>query len=502
MLGPPEAQRSADIHLVTSPRSCLMFVVALISALAALVWLVAYARWGSLLVGCAVLLVVGYVLGYEYWHGRLGPIPLTLDRIVIVGLVAAFGAQWRWHKLDPKPLALTDWAVGLLLLVFAASTVLNLGGQANPNSAPPLWRLVAGFCIPTVLYWISRQSRIDLRSWTTLLVFIVGLGAYLTITALAETAQQWWAVVPRYIANPDLGLHFGRARGPQLNSASLGVYLTAAICCAWTLRSHVSRRWQLVLLAMIPLMAVAVFLTYTRSTWLGLATSGFVVLWLSVPRQWRLPVTGSVAMAALLLVVVAWSQIVGLRREGSAAESQHSVQQRTAFAYVSWQMFKDHPIWGVGFGRFYDRKLPYLSDRSQKFELESLRSLDHHNTLLSVMVETGMVGTAALLAVGIAWGWHAWRLAHVTHTPHWLRSHGRLMVALMAAYLPTALFHDITLLPTEMTLLFVMAGVTVGLTLVAGRELAPCMDDEPRVWRSPATQPTPSWRSSFGRTGG
>jgi multidrug efflux pump subunit AcrB len=62
-------------------------------------------------------------------------------------------------------------------------------------------------------------------------------------------------------------------------------------------------------------------------------------------------------------------------------------------------MFCDHPVFGVGFGRFYDRKLPYLSDRSQNFELESLRPLHHHNTLLSVLTETGLVGLAAFIGL-------------------------------------------------------------------------------------------------------
>ena len=67
-------------------------------------------------------------------------------------------------------------------------------------------------------------------------------------------------------------------------------------------------------------------------------------------------------------------------------------------------------MFGVGFGRFYDRKLPYLSDRSQDFELESLRNLHHHNTLLSLLTETGMVGLAAFLALLAAWARSAWSL--------------------------------------------------------------------------------------------
>jgi len=62
------------------------------------------------------------------------------------------------------------------------------------------------------------------------------------------------AGIPRYIADPMLGIHFGRARGPELNSASLGVYLTVCLWCAWILRPDVRRVWQLLLLGAVPLM--------------------------------------------------------------------------------------------------------------------------------------------------------------------------------------------------------------------------------------------------------
>jgi O-antigen ligase len=406
---------------------------------------------------------VGYVVGFEFWHAHVGPLPLTLDRILLMGLVAAFVGHWRWQKLDAKPVAGVDWLVLALLAVFSVSTILNRGGNGDPQMVSPMWRLVASYWIPAVVYWIARQSRIDFTSWKTVLAALTCLGIYLAGTALAETSGQWWAVFPRYISDPELGLHFGRARGPHLNSASLGMFLTACLWCAWTLRSSVDRRWQVVLLATLPLMASAVYLTYTRSTWLGLAGSTFVVLWLSLPRHLRMPVVGGAGLVGLVMAAVLWGSIIGLRREGSAAESEHSVSQRTAFAYVSWQMFKDHPITGVGFGRFYDRKLPYLADRSQDFELESLRELDHHNTLLSVLTETGMVGLAAFIAVAIAWARYAWSLAKSMNAPGWVRAHGVLMVALLATFLPTALFHDITHLPMDMTLVFAMAGITVGL---------------------------------------
>jgi N-acetylglucosaminyldiphosphoundecaprenol N-acetyl-beta-D-mannosaminyltransferase len=164
-----------------------------------------------------------------------------------------------------------------------------------------------------------------------------------------------------------------------------------------------------------------------------------------------------------LIAAVSWGQIVRLEREGTAAEAHHSVSQRTSFAYVSWQMFRDHPLFGVGFGRFYDRKLPYLSDRSQDFELESLRGLNHHNTLLSILTETGLVGLATFLAVFVIWTTSAWQVSRRAASPGWARAQGVLMLALLANYLCSALFHDLTFLPAQHALLFLFAGVTVNI---------------------------------------
>jgi O-antigen ligase len=130
-------------------------------------------------------------------------------------------------------------------------------------------------------------------------------------------------------------------------------------------------------------------------------------------------------------------------------------------------MFQENPVFGVGFGRFYDRKLPYLSDRSQEFELESLRGLHHHNTLLSLLTETGMLGLAAFLALLFAWTRSAWALVRDTKLPAWERSQGLLMLAVLVTYLSSAIFHDLTLLPSQEWILFLVAGLTMNLRLSA-----------------------------------
>jgi len=441
-----------------------MPVVAAAFALVAIAWGAIFARRVSLLVGVGVLLVVSYVVGHQFWNTHIGPVPLTLDRIVLAGLIGAFALQWRLGDFKLRPTTGSDWCLIVLVAILALSAVFSGQPEITDGVTSKWGRLLASFLIPGTLYALTRQIPIAERSWSALLVALVGLGVYLALTGALEVAGAWSLVFPRYIANPNLGIHFGRARGPELNSVSLGLYLTAGCICAWMLLPRVRQRWQqLALLTVLPLTAFSVLLTFTRSTWIGLAASGLLIAAFQIPRHWRWPVLAGGAALGLLVLCASWGQLMGIQREGTVADSEHSVDQRASFAYVSWQMFRDHPALGVGFGRFYDQKLPYLSDRRQTVELESIRKLHHHNTILSILTETGIVGLAAFVAVFVAWVRCGWNLALSATAPTWVRANGLLMLALIANYLWSAVFHDLTLLPSQEMLLFVFAGLTVNL---------------------------------------
>jgi N-acetylglucosaminyldiphosphoundecaprenol N-acetyl-beta-D-mannosaminyltransferase len=443
-----------------------MALLAAMCAAVAIVWGAILAQRVALLVGVAVFLVVGYVFGFDFWNAHVGPLPITLDRIVLVGLLAALAIQWRQGRLTLRRPTIPDYLLFALVGLLAASALVARPLEVAAGNGSAWGRLVTAFAVPALLYTIVRQAPVSHRQWLALLACFVGLGVYLAVTALAEISGRWSLVFPRYIADPNLGIHFGRARGPGLNAASLGMFLTASACCAWLLLREVSRRGQqLAILLFLPMAALAIFVTYTRSTWLGFVAAGLVIAAFEIPRRRRLPAFAAAAMVGILAVGISWNQIVGLQREGPPAESEHSVDQRESFAYVSWQMFKDHPLFGVGFGRFYDKKLPYLSDRSQPFELESIRPLHHHNTFLGLLTETGIVGLLAFVALLASWAIYGWRLATRLgeNSSSSVRLQGVLMLALLANYVCSAMFHDLTLVPAQHWLLFVFAAITVNL---------------------------------------
>ena len=171
--------------------------------------------------------------------------------------------------------------------------------------------------------------------------------------------------------------------------------------------------------------------------------------------------------AALLVGAAKMDSIIGLQREGTVADTRRSADMRKSFTYVSWLMFCDRPLTGFGFGQFASAKLPYLGDRRVDLHLEAIRGYVHHNTFLSILTETGLIGLALFLALFHQWTKRGWRLARDEAAPPWMRRHGILWLAVLAIAFWQMIGHEITFTPLDMSLIFLIAGM--GTTLAQRR---------------------------------
>ena len=105
---------------------------------------------------------------------------------------------------------------------------------------------------------------------------------------------------------------------------------------------------------------------------------------------------------------------------------------------------------------------PYLADRSTELPLQKARPYIQHNALLSLLTETGLVGCCLYIALLVLWCRDAWRLWRDGDAPLWARQCGLLMLAVMGAWFPNAMFQDTTVIPMVHMVLFFVAGVAAG----------------------------------------
>jgi len=424
----------------------------------------AWAVRRSLALGCAALLVAGCCLGTHFLTFKVLSWRLTLDRLAFFALVGAYVMQRALGRTKRQPSSGPDWALAALLAVLALSMFTADWRTPGPGDAKPWWHLYAGYVVPAAVYWIARQSALDEGIVKAVLGTLLVFGTYLAITGVLEGTGQSWLVVPRYAADPKQGLAFGCARGPMLHPVSFGLYAGVAMLTAWLCASrlHSSARW--LAYAAVPLFLPSLFFTYTRAVWLGAWLGVFVVLALTLPRRWRGVVLASMVVGTVCVLTTQWDHLLSFQRGRESAEgTRHSAYTRLSFTYVSWRMFLDRPWFGLHFGYFSAGKLPYLADRSTSLDLEAIRDLCSHNIFLSLLTETGIVGLVLFLTLLLCWARNAWQLWRNPRAPDWARMPGALLLGALGVYAGCWLFHDLTFAPIDHGLLFLLAGIAVGL---------------------------------------
>jgi hypothetical protein len=405
-------------------------------------------------------------LGAYFWSFDLAGVTFTLDRLFLLGVLGAFVIQWRLGRLEPKRLVGVDWLLLGFVGWITVSALTHDWRSDQVGQVPVIQHLINGYYIPLALYFVARNLYFRERQVNQFQVALAVFGAYLAVVGLLEAVQAWSLVWPRYIANPELGLHFGRSRGPMVHSVSYGVYLSACMICVWLWRERLPRQVSLMLLLLLPAFLGAIFFTKTRTVWLGAGTSVFLTLAFTLRGRLRVLTLGAMVACALIVGVCKMDSILGLQREGTVADTRQSASMRKSFTYVSWVMFRDRPIAGVGFGQFASAKLPYLSDRSVDLQLESIRAYVHHNTFLSILTETGLVGLGLFSAVFFHWSKVAWRLLRQDDAPNWMRRQALLFLGVCCIAFWQMVGHEITFTPLDMSLIFLIAGITVSLAQI------------------------------------
>lgn len=290
--------------------------------------------------------------------------------------------------------------------VLAATACLAVGSAIAADTLAlndATYRLVDRLgIVPFVLFLLAPVAFRTAHQRAVLLSALVALGGYLGLTALFETIGPSALVFPRYILNPDVGIHFGRARGPFTQAAINGMSMyacgIAAVIGAVSWRARWARAGAI---AVVLACSVGLILTLQRSIWLGAPLATFVTLFAF--RELR-PLLVPAVAACIALVAVSLAFVPGLAERAEARkDAKLSVWDRQNSNTAAGNMAAAHPLLGVGWGRFALESGDYfeLADDYPVYKVP--RKLIAHNVFLSNAAELGLVGTTLWLG-GIVLG--------------------------------------------------------------------------------------------------
>ncbi|HET9121626.1 MAG TPA: O-antigen ligase family protein, partial [Solirubrobacterales bacterium] len=194
-----------------------------------------------------------------------------------------------------------------------------------------------------------------------------------------------------------------RVGGP-LDPNFFGQVLVATAVLAFYLalsaRSHASRGLAL---AMCVSCVVATGLTGSRGALVAAGATFLLILILApIPRDIGVGITVLVVVAGLVLMPSGLKVRIGLSSASSPEAtkvtqgSEDAIQGRKSENLAALQMFRDHPIFGVGPGNYSQHYLSY----SERIGLDPrLTPREAHSLYLGALGETGIVGACALFAV-------------------------------------------------------------------------------------------------------
>ncbi len=348
-------------------------------------------------------LVLGILLYGPLRFGAVRGMEFAVIEALTIGVVALWALR-LW--VAPRPQLLWPpicWAV----LAFTGYAVARyFTADVEYLARQELVRVLVYACLfLAILNNLHRQETITIIVFT--LVFLALAISGYAIYQFLKNSDYVWELIKPY---PHRGS--GTYICPNHLGGFLEMLLPLALAYAMTGRLKPVTRVFVGYAALVIVAGIGV--TLSRGAWVS-TTVALALLFcaLMFRRQYRIP-------ALVLMAVIVGAGIFGISRSGYIEErlqrlaqtkQQPTTDMRFALWKPAWQMWREHPWWGVGPGHYDTRFGGY---RPESVQLSPERA---HNDYLNTLADWGLVGAGlvlcalALLGAGALQTWRSRRLA-------------------------------------------------------------------------------------------
>ncbi|MEZ5143113.1 MAG: O-antigen ligase family protein [Acidimicrobiales bacterium] len=196
----------------------------------------------------------------------------------------------------------------------------------------------------------------------------------------------------------------GRPFGTLIHPVFLGITMAMIAVVMFSLALYLQRTWiRLMCLGVVVVCLAQILLAFARGPLIGVAPTLLVLLIIGAAhhrvsaRAW---VTGILAVAIALIALSPLLMSFYDANFGSKRVSLE-VDSRTQLNDVGWRMIDASPLVGLGLNNYTQMLADYIE------EPLIFAGYPAHNLFILTTAETGLVGLAGLLAVGVALAWNA-----------------------------------------------------------------------------------------------
>ncbi|CAG9608486.1 O-antigen ligase family protein [Pseudoneobacillus rhizosphaerae] len=277
------------------------------------------------------------------------------------------------------------------------------------------------FLIMYLLYFIVSRMKLDKKdyidfAWVTILVGIV-----ISVHGIVEKLSLRQFLLPEsWSAKTLSATNIVRIYGMTGNPNSLAIFMGFAIVCTLYLLYEVKVAQRKLLFGTLVLFSGILLLTYSRGTWIALVVG--LIIFILLARKWN--IISPLIIASLLGFILVYTPVnygvqfvktldldiehnadnVGGTLGGRLGEltSEENIDLmvesgRIFYIKKGFEVFKDYPVLGSGFGTFGDSAtLSYGSPIYQNYGIRSDiyggKNFYSDNQYIQVIAETGALG--------------------------------------------------------------------------------------------------------------
>ena len=354
-------------------------------------------------------------------HLKLSVFGLPLYSVEIPVFVALAVYLYGWQRGISAPFE----KVGLRnLLLFAAALFFfgaALSFALNPFSLTGLGMLKTWFVVPLLWVWLWLKidpTEKDLEYALCVWFGACVLGAGVSLIFFFQGMLTYDGRLAAWYASPNY----------------LAFFLAPGTLLAYHFYFHTRSTFKPLLALALILLLIALFFTHSYAVWVSAALAGLIFLFLDTAAvsSWRKK------GVAMLLLIILFGTFILFESGGEKWQSLMTLSPRSSLASramiweASVRIIADHPLFGIGIGRFQEVYLSYQRYFPPYLEWAVPQP---HSLYLALWLQTGLIGLSGFGLLVAVWLRKMSALQNAQSASRRVRKLGALLIALFTFYL-------------------------------------------------------------------
>ena len=331
---------------------------------------------------------------------------LSLPRLMAGFLLLLLLYQAVRGQRRLRPLAWSDLAFVVFLLVLGLSVA-----ESQYDTTFALQSLLDAYVLPFIYLYLARQivrNLGDLR-WFSATLVLAGVGfAFLVIREqLTGEVLLYGREAARYSRSFQKVISLMGNAAPMGVSTAMTLPLGLALLTRVYSPSAAPSRGRTVARVVLPValafIALGVYMTYNRASWLGMVIT-LLVMGALRPRLRRLLLPVLLALAILALVF--WPSVVNSPAVNERLLEDQSIDYRSTVAQLALDMVREDPLLGLGYYNFGP-----IAEQRYGWDPASLVGIypPAHNSLMFILVSGGLMALLPYVTWFVMVGWQGAR---------------------------------------------------------------------------------------------